>query len=130
MIAATPESIKSARDFVGRWFYDHGLDQTSIDLAETVATELVTNAYRHAAMPGEGIIVRLFVSDAGPVLEVWDRSEIKPEVRSPNAESTSGRGLMMVEAMTPMWGCIPLASGGKAVWAVLHAERADEECPA
>jgi len=37
------------------------------------------------------------------------------------AEAASGRGLMIVAALTADWGC-SAADAGKVVWAVLDAE--------
>ncbi|MBW8484340.1 ATP-binding protein [Actinomadura parmotrematis] len=108
---------------VGRWFEAKGFDDDSAYVAETVVSELVTNAYKHAAGAGEGIVVRLFSSEGGPVVEVWDRSEQPPVVQPLRLHGTSGRGLAMVEMLAEAWGYNPLASGGKAVFAVLRAVR-------
>ncbi|MBW8485806.1 SMI1/KNR4 family protein [Actinomadura parmotrematis] len=75
-----------------------------------------------AAAPGTA--VRLFLSEAGPVVEVRDRSEKPPVVQPLRLHGASGRGLAMVQMIAAAWGCNPLASGGKAVYAVLRTDYA------
>jgi hypothetical protein len=57
--------------------------------------------------------VRLCVLDASPVT---------PRVRSFGAESTTGRGLRMVQTLCAAWGVQPQAVG-KTVWVELALEQ-------
>ncbi|MBW8482970.1 ATP-binding protein [Actinomadura parmotrematis] len=120
-VAAAAASVGAARDWVVRWFEAQGLDWASADAAELVASELVTNAYRHGSRAGDGIVVRLFRCAGGAALEVRDTSAEPPVVRRPGPEATGGRGLALVGLLAAAWGAEPLASGGKVVWAVLRA---------
>jgi anti-sigma regulatory factor (Ser/Thr protein kinase) len=68
-----------------------------------VASELVTNSYRH----GKGVIVvRLYLGaqDGLPVVEVWDQGEGRPAMRPENHAATGGRGLFTVAALSTAWG--------------------------
>ncbi|MBW8485335.1 ATP-binding protein [Actinomadura parmotrematis] len=129
VLASAPEAARAGREFVADWLYDKGYDDVSVEVGRAVASELVTNAYRHAAGAGERITVRVYVSAAGPVLEVWDPSPELPEERPLDLVSTSGRGLAMVGLITGGWGVNPLASGGKSVHALLRAELDPEAAP-
>ncbi|WP_067488742.1 ATP-binding protein [Actinomadura hibisca] len=120
VIAARAESIKKARDFVTAVLTRAGLDASSVHLAATIATELVTNAYKHGSQPGDPIAVRAYLADAGPVLEVWDTSDAPPVAQPFDVERLSGRGLLLVSEMARDWGTTPLAPSGKAVWALLR----------
>jgi hypothetical protein len=51
---------------------------------------------------------------------VRDRDERPPTRRTPRAESESGRGIAIVEALSARWAVAhDLTHGGKAVWAEL-----------
>ncbi|MCP2339767.1 ATP-binding protein [Actinomadura rupiterrae] len=119
VVEACGESIKVVRDFVGEWFGARGYASELVYVARTVASELVTNALLHGSDPGDPITVRLLLSDAGPVIEVEDGSEVRPVVRPLALDALSGRGLAMIELMTRAWGVRPRAGGGKVVFAVL-----------
>jgi len=119
VITSAPEAIKSARDFARGWFDAKGVEHHAAEIAILVIHELVTNAYRHGSAPGEVICVRLYRSVDGPVAEVRDGSEREPKVRPLTLDSFSGRGLAIVSELVQTWGYRPLASGGKAVYAVM-----------
>jgi anti-sigma regulatory factor (Ser/Thr protein kinase) len=109
---ATPAAVTDARLHVVR-----ELDGMPSDVVETVAllvSELATNSVRHAAAGFTLAIVRtadrirVAVTDAGPG---------RPEKRSPDPVEPSGRGLMIVEALSDDWGTAPAPGGaGKTVW--------------
>ncbi|MBA8949133.1 ATP-binding protein [Actinomadura namibiensis] len=120
VITSTPEAIKAARDFARGWFDAKGYTNGVREIALLVVTELVTNAYKHGSAPGEAISVHLYPSKAGPVTEVRDGSDAEPHVKPLTPDSFSGRGLAIVSELTAAWGFCHLASGGKAVFAVLN----------
>ena len=79
---------------------------------ELLASELVTNAIRHAASPFT-VIVRY---DGHLVrVEVGDGSRALPEARPPTLDDETGRGLLVVEALAAGWGVTPTLAG-KRVW--------------
>ncbi|MGI5164291.1 ATP-binding protein [Spirillospora sp. CA-253888] len=123
VIESKPESIKKARDFVGWWIEKQGYGSSAY-IAKTAVTELVTNAHRHGTEPGEEITVRVYLSDAGPVIEVLDPSTKLPTVHPLNLTSEDGRGLAMLSLLVEAWGFNAVASSGKVVWALLKEDEA------
>ncbi|WP_245757670.1 ATP-binding protein [Amycolatopsis xylanica] len=87
--------------------------------AELLATELVTNAYRHA----DGVLAfRMWLPDGRSVvrLEIDDgRPQLLPEVREerPRPEP-GGRGLLLVKALSSAWG-VRHSATRKTTWAEL-----------
>ncbi|WP_217142731.1 ATP-binding protein [Streptomyces sp. AC627_RSS907] len=97
----------------------HGLIRLT-DLAELLATELVSNAVRHTKGPAA---LRVCWSGAGVLrLGVWDADPSPPEPPQPFApalEREDGRGLALVRACADVWGWQPLTrdgNRGKYVW--------------
>ncbi|WP_409470057.1 ATP-binding protein [Streptomyces sp. HC307] len=96
----------------------HGLINL-VDVAELLATELVSNAVRHTKGPAA-----LRVCWAAGVLRIgaWDADPEPPEPpRSLDqlAELEEGRGLALVRACSDLWGWRPLSrhgNRGKYVW--------------
>ena len=107
-----PEAVTAARRFVRDTL--RGESRDVIDAAELMTSELTSNCVRHA---GTGFDVRV---SARPDIrvEVRDHGGGEPRPLSPGPEEPSGRGLMIVEAMSDSWGVEP-ASEGKTVWFTL-----------
>ena len=101
------------------------------EVAEFVASELVTNAVRASAGPGGQpvyaggrmpvIRLRLFSDGVLLLIEVWDQAPGIPQPRNPDIDAESGRGLLLVDQLTgSRWGWRPVTDGpGKCVWAEL-----------
>ena len=110
------ESVPAARHFVVNVLHAWGLGALDVDAA-IVASELATNAVRHADSPFRATLdrqsdgVRIGVEDAGP--DPLAR-------RSPDALDLGGRGVDIVEALSQRWGSTELPSG-KLVWAEIAA---------
>ncbi|MFB7632990.1 SpoIIE family protein phosphatase [Streptomyces sp. NPDC056149] len=82
---------------------------------EVAASELIANALTHTE---SGALVSLELLPGAPRrirLEVEDRSSQWPRRRRPGETATSGRGLLLVEALADRWGAEPRGSG-KALW--------------
>lgn len=80
-----------------------------------LVTELVANGVSHA--DGGEVRLALEVVDGGLVhVEVEDRGAgFEPgDVSFPDADSTSGRGLALLDALADRWGVI--RNGGNRVW--------------
>ncbi|GAA2241181.1 ATPase [Streptomyces ruber] len=99
----------------------HGLAHLT-DLAELLATELITNAVRHTESPAA-----LRVGWSAGVLRIgaWD-ADPRPLEPSPPPESATepedGRGLELIRACADLWGWQPLTRNGnrgKYVWCEL-----------
>jgi PAS domain S-box-containing protein len=93
------------------------LRPTALEELKLLASEMVTNSFRHVDVDGSiGLevkivdgVARLAVTDAGPGFEA----------RKPTAdlESESGRGLFIVDALADRWGVE--TGAGTRVWAEL-----------
>ncbi len=111
---AQATSPSHAREFVARELEAHNLSQLANDVS-LVATELVTNALRHAGTPAQVCLTKIAQS---LLLTVTDGSDSAPRPRHAAATDTGGRGLTIVEALTEQWGTAPgTPTAGKAVWA-------------
>ncbi|RKN39926.1 ATP-binding protein [Micromonospora endolithica] len=84
-------------------------------------TEMVNNVVAHARTP---MTVRLAPRDSSLHLAVRDHSDRQPAFRGrAPIDSAGGRGLLLIDTVTRLWGSTPLPDG-KVVWCVLHT--ADE----
>ncbi|MFR9798305.1 ATP-binding protein [Streptomyces sp. MS06] len=95
-----------------------------VDVAELLATELVTNAVRHTGGPAA-----LRVCWSAGVLRIgaWDADPGPPQPPrplEPAVDLEEGRGMALVRACADVWGWQPSArfgSRGKYVWCELAA---------
>jgi len=83
----------------------------------------VTNAIQISRLAEQDAPVRLWlVSDrAHVVIYVWDASPLPPLPGDVGENAESGRGLLIVQAVSSRWG-FPPGMGGKVVWAVAGPE--------
>jgi anti-sigma regulatory factor (Ser/Thr protein kinase) len=92
------------------------------DTAELVASELVTNAInasQRLRIPETPVVRLWLVSDqVSLVIHVWDGSKKMPVRQEPDADDLSGRGLMIIDALSAEWGSYQKAEG-KVVWAMV-----------
>ena len=88
------------------------------DNAILMISELVTNAILHG---GEGAILTLTVDDLKIRAEVRDSSPAMPVVRGYSATATTGRGMVIVDALSAAWGTYAV-DGGKVVWFELSTD--------
>jgi hypothetical protein len=118
-LAPHPRASRDARRFVARTLLSWELPRL-VAPATLVVSELVTNSVVHAVT-----VVDLTVTQAGQYLRVAvrDHGGGRPATRSTDlsGSSLSGRGLLIVQALTRSWGAFPARQSGKTVWAVLDA---------
>jgi anti-sigma regulatory factor (Ser/Thr protein kinase) len=115
-LAALPGAVPCARLHVRLVLAEWGLARLAED-AEVVTAELMTNAIEHAG----GRYVRLLLRSDGEAacILVWDESFVAPvPVTDDEPDSPSGRGLVIVSALSQRWGYYRNGDG-KFVWAVL-----------
>ncbi|PSL00917.1 GAF domain-containing protein [Murinocardiopsis flavida] len=90
------------------------------DITELLATELVTNAVRHATKP---IQFRMLRTDA-LLCEVTDDDHRRPVLRHAADTDEGGRGLQLVSRLAERWGSSGTPSG-KVVWFEQHLPSSD-----
>ncbi|MFC1437362.1 PAS domain S-box protein [Streptacidiphilus sp. N1-10] len=110
-LAVEPQSVGAGRRFLRRTLEEWDCQELA-DTACLLASELLSNAVRHACGP-----LRLRLRQAGAELsvEVCDGSPVLPHARSAGPEEESGRGLALVDSLASDWGTLPTGEG-KAVW--------------
>ncbi|MEU3216759.1 SpoIIE family protein phosphatase [Streptomyces sp. NPDC006971] len=111
---ADPEGLSDARTMVRQALNDWDMAELADD-AELMTGELLVNVLLHT----EGGAVLTLEVLPEPVrrirLTVQDRSSVWPRRRSPGETATSGRGLLLMDAVAVRWGIEPRGEG-KAVW--------------
>lgn len=118
-LPSTPYSVQMARFYVRAALNYHDLGQYAAD-AETIVSELATNAVTHADGPTIGLEVERLDSGAVSVT-VADTSPVPPVMRDPGEEFEHWRGLHVVNALAARWGWTSQETG-KSVYAVLGKE--------
>ncbi|MGI8686776.1 MAG: ATP-binding protein [Acidimicrobiales bacterium] len=97
------------RRLLSSWRLDAVVEDGDVEL---LATEIATNAMRHAGT-GATLVVR-YLGDRIRI-EVGDGSSVLPRIRTPDENEPGGRGLPMIEALSSRWGVIETVDG-KRVW--------------
>ncbi|PVC91665.1 ATP-binding protein [Streptomyces sp. CS014] len=112
------DSIPAARRHVRTVLLDWKLCGL-VDDASLIAGELATNVISHAKGTGDYFELGLRRRNGVLILEVADSYQWRmPELRKPADDETSGRGLLIVDALAEQWGVRP-RNPGKTVWAHL-----------
>jgi anti-anti-sigma factor len=121
VLAPIPTAAAAARAFVrdvlGYWQLALP-DNTLVDRAVLVASELVTNTVIHARTE-----LRLRVELRGDLLHLAVRDgnpRMLRLVAGPGPEAEGGRGLWLVDQLARAWGVNRHPDGGKVVWCTLR----------
>lgn len=120
MLSLTPRGARLARLLTREWLHMWGLPTGTSDTAEHVVAELATNAATHARIPGRSFLLSLTGASDLLRVEVTDtRGDALPRVKSQPAphEVESGRGLLLIEALSDRWGVTEGPVPRKTVWA-------------
>ncbi|WP_438817685.1 ATP-binding protein, partial [Streptomyces clavuligerus] len=120
---AVPEIRRELRKLLRQW---GGCDRT--DVAQLLASELVTNALLHTE---QGAVVTATVASSTLRVEVRDFITGLPVPDTPSGRrfdslDTNGRGLFLVQSLADSWG-VRAQGMGKVVWFEIH--RPSEEGP-
>ncbi|KUN23229.1 protein phosphatase [Streptomyces antibioticus] len=109
-----PEALSEARHMIRAAVRAWGSGDRA-DEIELVADEMITNALMHT----EGSAIVTLRVLAGPErrlrVEVEDSSSALPRRREAGESGVSGRGLLLVDLLTDVWG-VEARGGGKCVW--------------
>ena len=98
-----------------RHFVVEALRTAGVPAGESVpvaVSELVTNSVLHAASTTRVVVV---VDRDCVRIEVHDADATLPVPRHPDPDTVTGRGLLLVDALTDRWGA-ERTGGGKVVW--------------
>ena len=117
-----PEAVTAARGFVRDVL--RGQSPEVLEAAELMTSEVATNCVRHAHTDFE-----LAIHSKGQVrIEVRDTGQGRPRLLSPASREPSGRGLLIVDALSDSWGVIP-TENGKTVWFTVPLPPSSETAP-
>ncbi|MEU3325434.1 MULTISPECIES: ATP-binding protein [Streptomyces] len=126
-LSSTPRGARLARLSATRWLDEHGVPfrGAASRTAAVVVAELASNAVRHCGGTGRDFRLRLVLgvgpSAAGGTLRV-EVTDARADKRLPPGlpQSSSGRGLVLVNALAERWGVRVNDAVTKTVWAQLR----------
>jgi anti-sigma regulatory factor (Ser/Thr protein kinase) len=131
-LVTLPTSPFWARRYT-RMFLDscRGIGEATTETAELLVSELVTNAVRFTGDPGptlrysehaDASVISLSLRHfrGSLLIEVHDTYPDPPVLSSPDDNAESGRGLVLVNALSKEWSYFFPPGGGKVVYCVLE----------
>jgi serine/threonine-protein kinase RsbW len=93
---------------------------SALEIAQLLASELVTNSVRHSGVPeGAAIVVRVHLSTGICRLEVEDPGHEGVIAPRPPDPRRGGMGLNLLATLSESWGVVRAAAGPTRVWAQL-----------
>ena len=117
-LPTTPDAVPAARQLLRDVLVGTPLERRLHD-GELALSELVTNAVLHGRDP---LRVRLVLGPQGLRAEVADANPVSPSFSMLDQTAVTGRGLLLISAVSDRWGVEP-SSTGKVVWFELLAGR-------
>ncbi|WP_129843285.1 ATP-binding protein [Streptomyces sp. RFCAC02] len=136
-LACTAGSAGEARRLTSRTLRGWGLGSL-VDDASVIVSELVTNAVRygrpvsvgHRPMPpatvDQPFLLSLVHCEQAVLCAVFDPGRDAPRLKEPDFLRESGRGLHVLASLAANWGWTTPDRHGKAVWALLSEQPADD----
>jgi anti-sigma regulatory factor (Ser/Thr protein kinase) len=122
-LGALPGAVPCARLHTRHVLWEWGLTVLQDD-TELLVSELVTNAV-HASQSLEWMFpvrMRLLSDRAQVAIVVWDANPRPPVRANAGADDETGRGLILVDAISERWDWNATPdTGGKVVWCVVTA---------
>ena len=108
-----------------------GIGEGTTETAELLVSELVTNAVRFANDPrraprhpgrADASVISLSLRHfrGSLLIEVYDTDRNPPVLSGPDEHAESGRGLVLVNALSKEWSYFFPPGGGKVVYCVLE----------
>jgi anti-sigma regulatory factor (Ser/Thr protein kinase) len=124
ILSPTPRGARLARLLTVAQLRSWGMPSGVTEAAQHVVAELAANASTHGRLRGRDFLLALFTTagDRALRIEVTDtRGDRLPNLapRPPAADEESGRGLLLVEALSDRWGVVTGPVPRKTVWAEL-----------
>ncbi|MFL0392375.1 MULTISPECIES: ATP-binding protein [Streptomyces] len=124
-LSSTPRGARLARLSATRWLDEHGVPfrGAASRTAAVVVAELASNAVRHCGGIGRDFRLRLVLGvgpAAGGTLRVEVTDARADKRLPPGLPRSSGRGLVLVNALAERWGVRVNDAVTKTVWAQLR----------
>jgi anti-sigma regulatory factor (Ser/Thr protein kinase) len=120
-MSAWPGAVPCARHHARQVLWHAGAKEL-IEPVELVVSEMVTNAIHACGTRNDAdgtVRLWLVVMEAAVLVMVWDASPTRPDLQAPELDAESGRGLVLVDALSASWGSFELSGEpGKVVWAL------------
>ena len=132
-------AVLGAPVYRGFWIPARGIGADTAETAELLVSELVTNAMQFSERSRAGPRVFRWVN-AGFIwlslrhfpesllIEVFDTDTSPPVLAEPDDYAESGRGLMLVDALSMKWSYFFPAGGGKVVYCFIAIPQASGPC--
>ena len=120
-LGALPGAVPCARLHARQLMWEWRLTRLS-ESVELLVSELITNGVAASQSLERTCSVRLWLLADRPrvLILVWDASPQAAVRIEANEEAESGRGLLLVEAISDQWDWYPTQEiGGKVVWATV-----------
>lgn len=120
LAGAVPCARLHARQLLWEW----GISEVAEEV-ELLVSELVTNALHASLDMGEALPIRLWLlsNDTRVVISVWDGNPRPPVLADVADDAESGRGLVLVEALSDRWDWFAHQGlDGKVVWCELSRD--------
>jgi anti-sigma regulatory factor (Ser/Thr protein kinase) len=126
----SPSAAGDARALLSTWLcgiLDSAVEATAqvVGTASLVVSELVTNAVQAGATD---IQLWLHVEPDHPGtlhIDVEDDAAGEPVKQALDPARLTGRGLLLIDAISDRWGVAPARTSGKSVWAALSIPAAN-----
>jgi anti-sigma regulatory factor (Ser/Thr protein kinase) len=124
-----PHAVAPARRWTVAQAASAGLtDDDAAAVLELLSSEIITNAVRH----GDGEIVVSVVRNGTTLrVAVTDAGTGSPTPGTPDDDAVTGRGMLLVAALSESWGIEHHPSGGTCVWFTVPQTTtgADDDAP-
>ncbi|HEV2370528.1 MAG TPA: ATP-binding protein [Streptosporangiaceae bacterium] len=125
-LGALPSAVPCARLHAKQVLWEWGLSDFS-DKAELVLSELLTNAIQASRSDDHVLPVYVWLSSdrSGLLIQVKDTIDRPPTRTHADDQDESGRGLLIVDAVSMQWGWHATEDqSGKVVWALIELKYA------
>ncbi|MFE0081443.1 ATP-binding protein, partial [[Kitasatospora] papulosa] len=122
ILSPTPRGARLARLLTVAQLGSWDMPPRVTESAQHVVAELAANAATHGRLRGRDFLLALLTTEGDRALriEVTDtRGDSLPDLAPlpPATDDESGRGLVLVEALSDRWGVVPGPVPRKTVWA-------------
>lgn len=114
---AVPSARLHARAILGEWQFGDLADDAGQIVSELVANAVEAHQRENLHAP---IRLTLLADLHAALIIVCDASNYGAGLRHPSAEDESGRGLLIVDALSDWWDTQPFPDRGKAVRALIN----------